>query len=124
LRLLLDTHILLWALAEPRKLPASLRTDLDASDVFVSAASIWEIAIKNSIGKIEADPREVLEAIELAGFRHLPVDGAHAAAVATLPAVHKDPFDRLLVAQAQAEHMQLVTNDSQLTAYGAVIRQI
>lgn len=124
MRLLLDTHVLLWALADPRRLPAGFRQELDAAEVFVSAASIWEIAIKNSIGKIDVDPRAVHEAVELAGFQHLHVTGLHAAAVSQLPPVHKDPFDRLLIAQAQAEPLQLVTNDAQLAAYGDHVRLV
>lgn len=118
MRLLLDTHVLLWALAAPQKLPAQLRRALDAADVYVSAASIWEVAIKNSLGKIDADPRRILDAVEPAGFKHLPVTGVHAAGVDRLPPLHKDPFDRLLVAQALAEPMRLVTNDAALVGYG------
>ena len=120
--LLLDTHLLLWALAEPRRLSSALRRELDAADVYVSAASIWEIAIKSSLGKIDVDPAEVLAALEPTGFLPLAITGAHAAAVSQLPSIHKDPFDRLLVAQARLEGMPLVTNDALLADYGAIVR--
>lgn len=122
--LLLDTHLLLWALADPRRLPAEFRRELDAADVHVSAASIWEIAIKNAIGKIDIDPSRVLNALEPAGFLPLAITGAHAAAVAQLPLRHKDPFDRLLVAQAQIESLDLVTNDAALAAYSERVRLV
>jgi PIN domain nuclease of toxin-antitoxin system len=121
-RILLDTHILLWALATPAKLPIHLRRELDQVDVFVSAASIWEVAIKSSIGKIDANPRHVHSAALDAGFKPLPVTGEHAARVGMLALVHKDPFDRLLVAQAQVEQLSLVTNDAALSDYGEVVR--
>lgn len=120
--LLLDTHLLLWALAEPRRLSPAVQLELEATDVYVSAASIWEIAIKSGLGKIDIDPAEILSALEPTGFLLLNITGAHAAAVTRLPPVHKDPFDRLLVTQAQLEGMPLVTNDALLADYGAVVR--
>jgi PIN domain nuclease of toxin-antitoxin system len=122
LRLLLDTHVLLWALARPAKLPAGFRRELDDADVFVSAASIWEVAIKSSIGKIDASPTEILDVVAATGFELLPITGEHAAHVASLPSLHKDPFDRLLVAQAQLEPLVLVTNDIALRGYGDFVR--
>ena len=122
MRFLLDTHVLLWALAAPSKLPVRFRRELDAAFVFVSAASIWEVAIKAALGKIEADPAEVLDAVEPAGFELLAVSGAHAARVATLPLLHRDPFDRLLVAQALCEPLVLVTNDRAVLPYGDFVR--
>lgn len=121
MRILLDTHLLLWALGAPSKLPPRARRLLAAGDVFVSAASIWEISIKVAPGKLSADPEEVLAALEPAGFLSLPVTGTHAARVASLPPVHRDPFDRLLIAQAQAEPMHLLTNDRALVAYGECV---
>ncbi len=121
---LLDTHLLLWALADPRRLPADFRRELDDTDAYVSVASIWEIAIKNAIGKIDIDPAAVLDALEPAGFLPLAITGAHAAAVGRLPLRHKDPFDRLLVAQARLESLELVTNDSAVAAYGERVRLI
>ena len=124
MRVLLDTHLLLWALGSPLKLSAETRKLVDTSEVYVSAASIWEISIKAAIGKLKADPREILETLEPAGLRMLPVTGEHAARVARLPALHKDPFDRLLVAQAVSEPMILLTNDQALAGYGDLIRVV
>jgi PIN domain nuclease of toxin-antitoxin system len=118
---LLDTHLLLWALAAPAKLPAAARKQIEAAEVFVSAASIWEISIKSALGKLEADPQEVLAAISPAGFVLLPITGEHAAKVRELPSLHKDPFDRMLVAQASVEPMILLTNDEALRQYGTIV---
>lgn len=119
--MLLDTHLLLWALSQPSKLPARARKLIDAGEVYVSAASIWEISIKSALGKLAASSSEVLAGIEPAGFSVLPVCGEHAAHVATLPAIHKDPFDRMLVAQASSEPMLLLTNDETLRGYGSCV---
>ena len=101
MRLLLDTHVFLWAVTANRRLKPSTRDFLSRADaVFVSAASIWEIAIKARLGKIEADAAFLVDAIESSGFQELPVSAHHAAAVAKLPLHHSDPFDRLLLAQA------------------------
>ena len=89
-RILLDTHLLLWAVAEPRKLPPAARKRIEEAEVFVSAASIWEVSIKAALGKLAADPAELLAEIEPAGFRLLPVTGEHAAAVARLPRAPAD----------------------------------
>ena len=124
MRILLDTHLLLWALAEPEKLSATTRNRLDAAEVFVSAASVWEVSSKVALGKLEADPSELLAAIEPAGFVLLPITGLHAAAVATLPLLHRDPFDRMLVAQARTEPLILLTNDTVLEQYGPGIELI
>jgi PIN domain nuclease of toxin-antitoxin system len=120
-RLLLDTHLLLWAVSAPQKLALATRKRLDACEVFVSAASIWEVSIKTALGKLDADPAALLAEIEPAGFRLLPVTGEHAAAVALLPPVHNDPFDRMLVAQAKTEPLLLLTNDAALAGYGDCI---
>lgn len=117
-RLLLDTHLLLWAVSAPRKLSLATRKRLDDCEVFVSAASIWEVSIKAALGKLDADPAVLLAEIEPAGFRLLSVTGEHAAAVARLPTIHNDPFDRMLVAQARTEPLILLTNDSVLARYG------
>ncbi len=119
MRLLLDTHLLLWALLQPSKLKSRTRLQIERNEVFVSAASIWEISIKSALGKLEADPRVVLEALEPAGFRLLPISGEHAARVFELPALHRDPFDRLLLAQAWSEPLTLLTDDNVLGQYGA-----
>ena len=120
-RVLLDTHLLLWALAQPHKLPARAKQMIAKSEVWVSAASIWEISIKSSLGKLSVDPAQVLSALGPAGFGSLPVTGEHAAKLAELPAIHKDPFDRMLVAQAMSEPMVLLTNDEMLRGYGSIV---
>jgi PIN domain nuclease of toxin-antitoxin system len=117
-RILLDTHLLLWAFAAPERLPIRARKRIDVSEVFVSAASIWEVSIKASLGKIQADASLLLAEIEPAGFTLLPINGEHAVAVGLLPAIHRDPFDRMLVAQARTEPLILLTNDTALAAYG------
>ena len=123
-RILLDTHLLLWALSTPARLPAATRREIERNQVFVSAASIWEIAIKSSTGKLKADAMEVLDELPVAGFDLLPVSGVHAARTAGLGSLHNDPFDRMLVAQALCETMPLLTNDETLASYGAIVRLI
>jgi PIN domain nuclease of toxin-antitoxin system len=120
-RVLLDTHLLLWALSQPSKLSPAIRKQILAAEVYVSAASIWEISIKSAVGKLAVNPSEVLAGIEPAGFSMLPVTGEHAAKVAELPLLHKDPFDRMLVAQASVEPMLLLTNDEALRGYGSFV---
>ena len=122
MRVLLDTHLLLWALASPARLPAVARDLIDTTTVYVSAASIWEITIKNSLGKLEAEPEAILRHIEPSGFRFLSITGGHAARVGSLPPLHRDPFDRMLVAQAQCESMILLTNDAILAQYGEAVQ--
>jgi PIN domain nuclease of toxin-antitoxin system len=121
MRVILDTHLLLWALSSPSKLSKRARERIDSSEIYASAASIWEISIKTALGKLNADPAEVLAAVEPAGFNHMPVLGAHAAKVVTLPPIHRDPFDRILVAQARTEPMILLTNDELLRGYGDIV---
>ena len=121
MRLLLDTHLLLWALSGPSRLSPAARKQIRNAEVYVSAASIWEISIKSALGKLKADPAVVLAAIEPTGFSMLPITGQHAAKVAELPPLHRDPFDRMLVAQASVEPMILFTNDDVLAAYGSFV---
>ena len=118
MRLLLDTHALLWWLADDPTLDASARDAITSSEteVFVSAAVMWEIEIKRASGRLRA-PSDLLETIEGGGFRELPVSGVHAVAAAGLPPHHADPFDRMLVAQAQLEGLTLVTRDERLRQY-------
>jgi PIN domain nuclease of toxin-antitoxin system len=122
MRLLLDTHVFLWAVTANKRLKSGTREFLSQADaVFVSAASIWEIAIKSRLGKIEADAAFLVDAIEGSGFQELPITARHAAAVAKLPLHHSDPFDRLLLAQAFLEPLRFVTADPAFTAYGGAI---
>jgi PIN domain nuclease of toxin-antitoxin system len=123
MRILLDTHVFLWAVAGSSQLKAGARkVILDADMVFVSAASIWEVAIKARLGKIEADPVAIAAAIEASGFIELPVRAAHAAKVSQLPMIHNDPFDRLLVAQAITEPLRLLTRDPVLSGYTDLVQ--
>jgi PIN domain nuclease of toxin-antitoxin system len=125
MRLLLDTQVFVWITQDsPRLSKAARALILDASEVYVSAASIWEIAIKAGLGKIDADPRRMAQAIEESGFSELPVTAQHAAEVALLPEHHRDPFDRLLIAQALAEPLRLLSSDSQLVPYSDLVIHI
>lgn len=118
MRILLDTHILLWIVDnDPRLTPKTRKLIQQAERVFVSAATIWETAIKVRLGKLHADPDEVIEEIEFNGFEELPVYARHAKEVAKLTLHHNDPFDRLLVAQAKTEMLHLLTADPHLAAY-------
>ena len=121
MRLLLDTHALLWALSAPSKLPVKTADALRApgNDVFVSAASVWEIAIKTALGKLSADVDEIVRTSVDIGFEELAVTFVHARRVHSLPPRHRDPFDRMLVAQALEEGLTVVTHDAMLVAYGA-----
>lgn len=122
MRLLLDTHIFLWAVSGSRLLKASARDLIESADeVYVSAASIWEVAIKARLGKIQADPHELAAAIEPSGFLELPVSTTHAAGVERLELHHADPFDRLLIAQALVEPLRLLTADEVLAAYSDLV---
>ena len=121
MRLLLDTHIFLWVVEDSENLGLEVRRFLESADeVFVSAASIWEIAIKARLGKIDA-PDSIVDAIGACGFVELPVFARHGVKVSSLPLIHRDPFDRLLVAQAMVEPMRLVTADAHLKAYSELV---
>jgi len=117
IRYLADTHVLLWSIGNDKRLPERHRTILlSAAEVFFSAASIWEIAIKKSLGKLKA-PDHLATRLPRAGFRPLNVSPIHAEAIATLPLHHADPFDRLLIAQARIEKMTVMTADAQFLLY-------
>jgi PIN domain nuclease of toxin-antitoxin system len=122
MRLLLDTHTLLWALGDPDRLHPSTRALLEDSthEVFVSAASLWEIAIKVGLGKLVV-PDDLERALFAVGFQALEIRFPHVRAVRTLPAHHRDPFDRLLVAQALHENLVLVTRDARIPLYGVEV---
>jgi PIN domain nuclease of toxin-antitoxin system len=121
MRLLLDTHLLLWAMAASRKLPRGVKSQLldPRNEVYYSAANLWEIAIKSGLRRADfrIDLEALMEALGASGFLELPITAMHAAGVARLPPIHKDPFDRLLVAQSMAEPMTLLTNDAVLADY-------
>ena len=128
MRLLLDTHILLWALAEPRRLDRETRATIESSDteVLFSAASIWEIAIKSGLGRSDFafDAEEIAQAALDTGFTEISVRAKAAALVARLPLLHRDPFDRVLVAQAIVEPATLYTADQQLVPYSDLVRRV
>ncbi|MEI2737034.1 MAG: type II toxin-antitoxin system VapC family toxin [Rhodoblastus sp.] len=123
MRLLLDTHIAIWSLTDPDMLSSRVRALLSDpdNDVYISAASIWEIAIKHALGKRAGAPpfgaQEAIGVFSEVGYDFLAVSPDHAAAVETLPMHHADPFDRLLVAQALIEPMRLVTADPMVARY-------
>jgi PIN domain nuclease of toxin-antitoxin system len=125
MRLLLDTHIFLWTVSDdPRLRPGARHLIEQADEVYVSAASIWEIAIKVRLGKLEADPERLVDAVADSGFIELPVSARHGAVVAGLPLHHNDPFDRLLIAQAISGPMYLLTADALLPPYSDLVRRI
>ena len=128
MRLLLDTHIALWAILDDVRLPKKARELIEdlGNDVLVSSASVWEIAIKHALARGHAHDMPVSGPVALAYFRSagyelLAVSADHAAAISTLPPLHDDPFDRMLVAQARTEPLRLVTHDGRLTKYGAPV---
>lgn len=125
MNLLLDTHVLLWALSNDAKLRGAARNAItDGSTlVFVSAATAWEIAIKKALGKLTA-PDDYVEALRRYRFTPLDISSEHALAVEYLPPHHHDPFDRLLVAQAQLEGLTLVTHDVRLGAYDVKVLRV
>ena len=128
MNLLLDTHVLLWAAVASRRLPEDARALIEdpGNELVFSAASLWEVAIKNGFGREEfsVDPRLLRRGLLENGYVELPVTGAHAVAVDLLPPIHKDPFDRILVAQAQIEGFTLLTADEVVTRYPGPIRAL
>jgi PIN domain nuclease of toxin-antitoxin system len=123
LKLLVDTHVLLWAISEPQRIPIAvgLAMGSPANETYVSAVCLWEIAIKKKIGKLSA-PDDLLEQVERhSDYKVLPITALHAWRVQTLPLHHRDPFDQLLVAQALTEQMTVVTHDRSISLYGVPI---
>ena|ERR1700728_4507834 len=125
MHILLDTHIYLWHVSDDELLSREAKSlILGADSIRVSAASLWEIAIKVKLGKLKADLERLVTEMEPSGFRELPVTSRHAAQLTKLPLLHPDPFDRLLVAQAMSEPLYLVTTDSQLPQYSSLAIQV
>ncbi len=125
MRILLDTHVALWALADSKRLSKAAREMMkDATEVYVSAASVWEIAIKRTLGKIDVEASTFTRAVRDSGFLSLSITDEHAAGVQTLPLHHADPFDRLLIAQAIAEPLRLLTADAQFEPYSELVVRI
>ncbi|WP_434110921.1 type II toxin-antitoxin system VapC family toxin [Methylocaldum sp. GT1TLB] len=122
MRLPLDTHVLLWVLADDAALSNTARAEIDRAEaVYASAASIWEISIKSALGKLKIDQRCLPDRLIEAGFLPLPVTWEHANAVRKLPNLHRDPFDRTLIAQAITEPLRFMTADRALAGYSELV---
>ena len=122
MRLLLDSHILVWLMKGDTRLTPEMRTLIgNATKVFASTASIWELSIKSSLGKLRLDVERLCSLLDRAGIEELQITRQHVMAVTRLPHLHRDPFDRLLIAQAISEPMRLLTVDPQLKAYSELV---
>ena len=128
MNLLVDTHLLLWAAGEPQRLSKAARQLLEAleSQLWFSAASLWEVAIKHALGRddFRVEPNRLRRALAANGWHELAISSDHALATAGLPAIHKDPFDRILIAQAMIEGITLLTADVIVAQYAGPIRKI
>ena len=128
MKLLLDTHLLLWAAGEPRRLSKAARTLIGNPDneLLFSAASLWEVAIKRRLGRedFKVDARLLRRGLLDNGYSELPIISDHVVATESLPLLHRDPFDRILVAQATVEGVTLLTIDSQVSQYPGPIRTV
>lgn len=128
MKLLLDTHLLLWSATEPSKLPKKARSLIldNDNELFFSAVSIWEIAIKSQIGRadFDVDSHVLRRGLIDNGYLELAITVEHALGVLALPPLHKDPFDRMLIAQATLEGFVLLTSDEQVAAYPGPVRKI
>ena len=128
MRLLLDTHVLLWAAGQPERLSADALAWLENPDntLMFSAVSLWEVAIKHALGRedFQVDARLLRRGLLDNGYVELELNSAHAVAIDTLPPIHKDPFDRILIAQAKVEGIVFLTADALLAQYSASIRLI
>jgi PIN domain nuclease of toxin-antitoxin system len=128
MKFLLDTHLLLWAAAEPRRLSKQTRALIDNpdNDLLFSAASLWEVAIKRGLGRedFKVDVRLLRRGLLDNGYGELPIISDHVVAIDSLPPIHKDPFDRILVAQATVEGVMLLTIDSVVSQYPGPIRAV
>lgn len=128
MKLLLDTHVLLWAAGDPARLSPVARALIEAPDneLFFSAVSLWEISIKRGLGRsdFQIDPRVLRRGLLDNGYSELPVISEHAVAIEGLPPIHKDPFDRMLVAQATVEGITLLTADALVAQYPGPVRGV
>ena len=128
MKLLLDTHLLIWATIDSHRLSVKARKLLvdPINELFYSAASLWEIAIKHGLGRadFQVDARVLRRGLLDNGYQELPITGAHTVAIASLPPIHKDPFDRILVAQATVEGITLLTSDVAVAKYPGPIRKV
>lgn len=122
MKVLLDTHIVLWSLAVPERLSTAARNTIEsAEEIYVSSVSIWEISIKSGLGKLDVDVDELLGWLVSLKIVSLPVTWSHARALRDLPLHHRDPFDRMLIAQAVTEPLHLLTADVQLKPYSSLV---
>jgi PIN domain nuclease of toxin-antitoxin system len=122
MRLLLDTHIYLWSIKDDPKLSTAARTlILDATEVYISSVSIWEASIKAKLGKLDVDINDLTAAISDSGFLELSLNIKHVNEVHRLPNLHKDPFDRILIAQAISEPLRFLTADQKLKEYSELV---
>ncbi|WP_413936478.1 type II toxin-antitoxin system VapC family toxin [Nitrospira sp. BLG_1] len=125
MNLLLDTHVFLWFVIQSPRLSKTIYHQIETTPVvYISAASLWEIVIKIQLNKLAADPNELAAKIVDSGFQELPVSVLHTLALERLPLHHRDPFDRILVAQAQVEHLRMLTCDASLKPYGPVCQML
>ena len=128
MKLLLDTHLLLWAAGSPGRLPLAARLLLEETqnELLFSAASLWEIAIKNALGRadFQVDARVLRRGLLDNGYQELAITSEHAVSIASLPPIHKDPFDRILVAQATVEGIVLLTMDAMVAQYPGPVRHV
>jgi PIN domain nuclease of toxin-antitoxin system len=128
MRLLLDTHLLLWAAGQPERLPAAARALLEdqRNELVFSPASLWEVAIKSGLGRddFQVDARLLRRGLLDNGYQELPISSEHVVAIDGLPPLHKDPFDRLLVAQSMVEGILLLTADEQVSQYPAPVQMV
>ncbi|MBY0324127.1 MAG: type II toxin-antitoxin system VapC family toxin [Reyranella sp.] len=126
--LLLDTHLLLWAAGEPERLSRKTRRLLEdaSTQLWFSATSLWEVAIKHALGRedFQVEPNRLRRALVANGWHELAISSDHALAVLDLPPIHKDPFDRILIAQAHVEGVTLVTSDDIVAQYPGAIRKL
>ena len=128
MKFLLDTHLLLWTAGDPKRLSAKARKLINepTSELFFSAASLWEIAIKCGLGRddFKVDVRLLRRGLLDNGYSELPVGSEHAVAIDSLPPIHKDPFDRILIAQAMVEGITLLTSDAVVAQYPGAVRKV
>jgi len=128
MKLLLDTHLLLWAAGEPRRLSRQAKSLIDnpANELFFSPASLWEVVIKHGLQRADfkVDPRLLRRGLLDNGYGELPIVSDHVVAIDSLPAIHKDPFDRILVAQATVEGITLLTTDSLISQYPGPVKTV
>ena len=128
MKLLLDTHLLLWAAGDPGRLSSKTQDLINksATELMFSTASIWEVVIKNALGRSDfcVEPQQLRNGLIQNGYHELAIRSEHALAVGLLPPIHKDPFDRILIAQAQVENVTLLTTDDQVARYPGPIRSV